>query len=157
MSISLRINQKQITVDVQPDVSLLSLLRSLNYRSVKQGCDTGMCGLCTVWVEGRPVLSCCMPAVRADGHSVTTIEGVQEQARAFGTFLAAEGAEQCGYCSPGFIMTVLAMERELTDPSEEEILHYLNGNLCRCSGYSGQTRAVKAYLRARASRAEPLE
>ena len=81
-----------------------------------------------------------------EGKEVTTLEGLQEEAAEFGTFLAAEGAEQCGYCSPGFIMNVLAMVRELEDPTLEEVKEYLAGNLCRCTGYMGQLRAVKKYL-----------
>jgi len=84
---------------------------------------------------------------------ITTLEGLQEEATRFGAYLAAEGAEQCGYCSPGFIMNVLAMERELcTDgktPNREEIREYLAGNLCRCTGYAGQLRALEKYLRER--------
>ena len=87
-----------------------------------------------------------MLAVRANGHTVTTLEGLQAQAAEFGAFLADEGAEQCGYCSPGFIMNVLAMEKELKQPTEEEIQQYLAGNLCRCSGYQGQLRAIHRYL-----------
>ena len=92
------------------------------------------------------MLSCSVLAARADGREVTTLEGVEKEAEAFGRFLAQEGAEQCGFCSPGFIMNVLAMERELENPGEEEILEYLSGNLCRCTGYAGQLRAIVKYL-----------
>ena len=81
-----------------------------------------------------------------EGRRITTLEGLQEEAAEFGGFLADEGGEQCGFCSPGFIMNVLAMVRELDDPTEEEILEYLSGNLCRCSGYMSQLRAIKAFL-----------
>jgi carbon-monoxide dehydrogenase small subunit len=87
--------------------------------------------------------------MRANGKAVTTLEGLQEEAEAFGAFLADEGADQCGFCSPGFIMNVLAMVRELSEPNEEEIKQYLSGNLCRCSGYMGQLRAIRNYLAAR--------
>ncbi|WP_242947307.1 (2Fe-2S)-binding protein, partial [Clostridium haemolyticum] len=87
--------------------------------------------------------SCSYLAVRAEGHTITTIDGVQDKAKEIGEFLAAEGAEQCGYCSPGFVMNVIGMEKELKNPTEEEIQHYLVGNLCRCSGYVGQLRALK--------------
>ena len=127
-------------------LTLADVLRQEGYLSVRKGCDTSCCGLCTVWLEGKPVLSCTVPAFRAAGKEITTLEGVSEEAEAFAKVLAAEGAEQCGFCSPGFIMTVLAMKRELSQPSEEEILHYLTGNLCRCTGYMGQLRAVKIYL-----------
>lgn len=114
--------------------------------SIRQGCDTSCCGLCTVWIDSCPLLSCTVPAFRVAGKKVTTIEGVQREAEKFAAILAAEGAEQCGFCSPGFIMTVLALKKELQNPTDEEIAHYLAGNLCRCTGYMGQMRAVKTYL-----------
>ena len=149
MKIQFRLNGKNVETDVEPDVLLLDMVRKLGCSSVKRGCETAGCGLCTVWLDGRPVLSCSVLAVRADGCHVTTLEGLQKEAEEFGLFLAAEGGEQCGFCSPGFIMNVLAMERELTDPDEEDIKEYLSGNLCRCSGYMSQLRAVKKYLDSR--------
>jgi carbon-monoxide dehydrogenase small subunit len=103
----------------------------------------------TVFLDEKPVLSCSVLAARVNGRSVTTLEGLQEEAAEFGAFIADQGAEQCGFCNPGFIMNVLAMERELKDPTEEEIKEYLAGNLCRCSGYMSQLRAVKKYLDAK--------
>ena len=146
MQIETIINGHKTIWQLEADASLADVLRQEGYLSVRKGCDTSCCGLCTVWLEGKPVLSCTVPAFRAAGKEITTIEGVSEDAEAFAKVLAAEGAEQCGFCSPGFIMTVLAMKRELSQPSEEEILHYLTGNLCRCTGYMGQLRAVKIYL-----------
>lgn len=149
MEIRFRLNGKQVQAAVRPDTVLLDLVRELGCYSVKRGCETANCGLCTVWLDGKPVLSCSTLALRADGRHVTTLEGLQKEAEEFGMFLAAEGGEQCGFCSPGFIMNVLAMERELKDPTEEEIKEYLAGNLCRCSGYMSQLRAVKKYLDAK--------
>lgn len=146
MKITITLNGIPYTREVAGDLMLLDFVRSCGCLSVKRGCDTSNCGLCTVWVEGTPVLSCSYPAVRADGKQVTTLEGVQEEAEAFGQCMARQGAEQCGYCSPGFIMTVLAMARELTDPTEEEISRYLAGNLCRCTGYVSQMRAIRTWL-----------
>ena len=100
-------------------------------------------------LDGKSVLSCTVLAARCDGRTVVTLEGVQEQAAAFGAFLADEGAEQCGFCSPGFIMNVLAMVRELEDPGTDEIKEYLSGNLCRCTGYMGQLRAIRKYMKAK--------
>ncbi|WP_235601383.1 (2Fe-2S)-binding protein [Tissierella sp. P1] len=97
-------------------------------------------------VDNQVVLSCTYLTVRAANKNITTLEGVQKEAKEFADFLADEGADQCGYCAPGFIMTVLAMSKELNKPSEEEINHYLNGNLCRCTGYKGQIRAINKYL-----------
>ena len=146
MQIETIINGHKTIWQLEADASLADVLRQEGYLSVRKGCDTSCCGLCTVWLEGKPVLSCTVPAFRAAGREITTLEGVHEEAEAFARVLAAEGAEQCGFCSPGFIMTVLAMKRELAQPTEKEIVHYLTGNLCRCTGYMGQLRAVKIYL-----------
>ena len=136
MKIQMTLNGKLTTAVIEPDMLLLDLLREKGCYSVKRGCETSNCGLCTVWMNGKPVLSCSVLATRADGAEITTLEGLQEE----------EGADQCGFCSPGLIMNVLAMERELSDPSYEEILEYLSGNLCRCTGYMSQMRAIEAYL-----------
>ena len=92
------------------------------------------------------MLSCSVLAARVDGRSVTTLEGLQEEAAEFGAFIADQGAEQCGFCNPGFIMNALALFREKPDPNEEEIKEYLAGNLCRCSGYEGQLRGIQNFL-----------
>lgn len=149
MNLRFRLNGKVVQADVEPDMILLDLVRTLGCYSVKRGCETANCGLCTVWLDGKPVLSCSVLAVRAEGLHVTTLEGLQKEAEEFGMFLAAEGGEQCGFCSPGFIMNVLAMEKELDHPDQEAISEYLSGNLCRCSGYMSQLRAVKKYLDSR--------
>lgn len=146
MQIKCTINSRTFIEEIEPDMLLVDFVRHLGFYSVKRGCDTGNCGLCTVWVDEKPVLSCSVLAVSVDGKSITTLEGLQEEAREFGSFLADEGADQCGYCSPGFVMTVLAMKRELENPTEDEIKHYLAGNLCRCTGYMGQLRALRKYL-----------
>ena len=146
MQITTIVNKKTFVLDVAPDEMLADALRRHGYLSIRKGCDTSCCGLCTVWVDEKPVLSCTMPAFRAEGREITTIEGVAAEAERFARILAAEGAEQCGFCSPGFIMTVLAMKKELPQPTEVQIKHYLAGNLCRCTGYMGQMRAVKTYL-----------
>ncbi len=146
MQIKLNINGRSFQDDIDADILLLDYIRDKGFYSVKRGCETSNCGLCTVWVEGRPVLSCSVLALRCNGKNITTLEGVEKEALEFGAFLADEGAEQCGFCSPGFIMTVLAMKKELKNPSEEEIKEYLSGNLCRCTGYMGQLRAIKKYL-----------
>ena len=149
MRLSFRLNGKQIETDVKPDMLLLDLVRELGCYSVKRGCETANCGLCTVWLDGKPVLSCSTLAIRADGRHVTTLEGLQKEAEEFGMFLAREGGEQCGFCNPGMIMNALALFRENPDPSEEEIKEYLAGNLCRCTGYMGQLRAIQKYMEVR--------
>jgi len=146
MQIKLCINNKEFSDDIAPDTILLDFLRAKGFYSVKHGCDTSNCGLCTVMLENKPILSCSTLAIRANAHHITTIEGLEKEAAEFGAFLADEGAEQCGFCSPGFIMSVLSMKTELNNPTENEIKKYLEGNLCRCTGYMGQLRAIKKYL-----------
>ena len=147
MKMDFWLNNVHREAEVQPDTLLLDLLRQMGCFSVKRGCETANCGLCTVLLEGRPVLSCSMLALRIQGKKVVTLEGMEEEAQEFGAFLAGEGAEQCGFCNPGFIMNVFAMLKELQDPDEEQIREYLAGNLCRCSGFVGQTRSILKYLR----------
>ncbi|WP_315166397.1 (2Fe-2S)-binding protein [Metaclostridioides mangenotii] len=146
MIIKCTINGKKKELNISPDDFLADTLRENGFVSVKKGCDTGSCGLCTVMINDKAELSCNFLSARADGQSITTLEGVQKEAKEFGDFLAEEGADQCGFCAPGFIMMVLAMKRELKDPAEEEVIDYLNGNLCRCTGYKGQLRAIHKYL-----------
>ena len=155
MNITMTLNGKKISADIDADMLLIDFVRDHGCYSVKRGCETSNCGLCTVFLDEKPVLSCSVLAARADGRTVTTLEGLQEEAAAFGACLADEGAEQCGFCSPGLILSVLAMARELQNPTDDEIRHYLAGNLCRCTGYQGQLRAIRRYLteRKEASRA----
>ena len=148
MEIQFILNNRQVTADVETETLLIDVVRSLGCKSVKCGCETTNCGLCTVWIDGKSRLSCSVLALSAAGHEVTTLEGVEEEAEEFGRFLAAEGGEQCGFCSPGFIMNVLAMKRELDEPDVEEIKEYLAGNLCRCTGYMSQLRAIQKYMAA---------
>lgn len=146
MLIHIIVNGEKQKIHCAPDDMLLDVLREAGYKSVKCGCDTTNCGLCTVWFEGKPVLSCSVPAARANNKHVTTLEGVQAEAKAFGNLLVDEGADQCGFCSPGLIMNVIAMKKELMQATENDIKHYLAGNLCRCTGYMSQLRAVKKYM-----------
>jgi aerobic carbon-monoxide dehydrogenase small subunit len=146
MQIKVWINSKLYSEEIEADMLLIDFVRAKGYLSVKRGCETSNCGLCTVWLDGTPVLSCSTLAVRANGKKVTTLEGLEEEVIEFGKFMANEGSEQCGFCSPGFIMNVIAMKRELKNPTDDEIKAYLSGNLCRCTGYMGQLRAIKKYL-----------
>jgi len=148
MTITIYVNGKREILECQPGDMVTEVLRKAGYMEVKKGCDMASCGACTVLIEDKPVLSCSYLAVRADGKRITTIQGVAEEAKKFAQFLTAEGADQCGFCAPGFALTVLSMKKELRNPSEAEIRHYLSGNLCRCSGYEGQIRAIKKYLEA---------
>lgn len=149
MEINLKLNGKNVTGHVEPDTILLDFLRQKGCLSVKRGCDTSNCGLCTVMMDGKPVLSCSTLAVRADGHEIYTLEGLQEEASEFVGFIADQGAEQCGFCNPGFVMNTIALLRENADPTDDEIRAFLSGNLCRCSGYDGQLRGIRAFLNSR--------
>ena len=146
MTIQFTLNHKKVSAEISPDTVLYDLVRSLGCASVKCGCETSNCGLCTVFLDDVPVLSCSVLAARVDGRSVTTLEGLQQEAAEFGAFIADQGAEQCGFCNPGFIMNALALFRQNPDPDEEEIKEYLAGNLCRCSGYEGQLRGIQNFL-----------
>ena len=146
MEIRLTLNGKIICADVRPDTLLLDFVRQQGCVSVKRGCETANCGLCTVFLDDKPVLSCSVLVARADGHRVTTMEGLQKEAAEFGAFIADQGAEQCGFCNPGMIMNALALFRENPEPSEDEIKEYLAGNLCRCSGYEGQLRGIQSFI-----------
>lgn len=146
MKINLKINNMDRVLEVEPGEMLVEVLRRYGFTSVRKGCDTGSCGICTVLLDGQSIPSCSTLAVKVEGRHVTTVEGVKDEAEEIGKFLTAEGVEQCGYCSPGFVLTVIAMKNQLKNPTEEEMKHFLVGNLCRCSGYVGHLRALKKYL-----------
>lgn len=149
MEIKIKLNGTMVSDDVPADTLLIDFVRAHGCLSVKRGCETSSCGLCTVLMDDEPVLSCSTLAVRANGRSVHTLEGLQEEASEFVGFIADQGAEQCGFCNPGFVMNTIALLRENPDPSDGEILAYLSGNLCRCSGYEGQLRGIRAFLNSR--------
>ena len=149
MEIKLKLNGRTIIASVEADTVLLDFLRDKGCLSVKRGCDTSNCGLCTVLMDGKPILSCSTLAVRADGHDIYTLEGLQAEASDFVGFIADQGADQCGFCNPGFVMNTIALLRENPDPTDDEIRAFLAGNLCRCSGYDGQLRGIRNYLNSR--------
>ena len=149
MEIKLKLNGRSITASVDADTVLLDFLREKGCLSVKRGCDTSNCGLCNVLMDGKPILSCSTLAVRADGHEIHTLEGLQKEASDFVGFIADQGADQCGFCNPGFVMNTIALLRENPDPTDDEIRAFLAGNLCRCSGYDGQLRGIRNYLNSR--------
>ncbi len=149
MTISVILNHKKITAEIAPGEMLYVFLRRNGIKSVKCGCESAVCGLCTVLLDDVPILSCSALAARADGHQITTLEGLQEEAAPFVAFIADQGAEQCGFCNPGLVMNTIALLRENPDPTDAEIRAYLAGNLCRCSGYEGQLRGIRAYLDAK--------
>lgn len=146
-SIEVVVNGKPHRAEVPTRRMLSDFLRDdLFLTGTKRGCETGVCGCCSVLIDGEVIKSCLSLAVHADGHEVTTIEGlavdgilhpVQEA-------FVNHGGLQCGYCTPGFIMTTVAMLNDNPNPTEEEIRHGLNGNLCRCTGYVGIVESIKA-------------
>ena len=149
MEIKMILNGKTVTASIAPDTILLDLLRQKRCLSVKRGCETANCGLCTVLMDGTPVLSCSVLAARADGRRIETLEGLQEEAGEFVGFIADQGAEQCGFCNPGYVVNLVALLRSNPDPSDKEIREWLAGNLCRCSGYESQLRGIRAFLNSR--------
>ena len=149
MEIKIKLNGKNVTDTINADTLLIDFLRKHGCYSVKRGCETSNCGLCTVIMDDKPILSCSMLAARADGHTIFTLEGLQEEAKEFIGYIADRGAEQCGFCNPGMVMNTIALLRENPDPTDAEICEYLAGNLCRCSGYEGQLAAIRNYLDSR--------
>ena len=149
MEIHFTLNNRPVSVNAKPDETLLVLLRRLGMKSVKCGCESSVCGLCTVLLDDLPVLSCSVPAARAEGRRIATLEGLREEAEPFIVFIADQGADQCGFCNPGYVMNTIALLRENPDPTDDEIRAYLAGNLCRCTGYEGQLRGIRAFLDAR--------
>lgn len=147
MIVTITLNGKKIIEDISADMTLYQFVREHGCYSVKCGCETTNCGLCTVFLNDKPVLSCAVLAARADGQKVETLEGLQKEAEEFGRFIADQGAEQCGFCNSGMIMNAIALFRETSEPTDEEIKHYLAGNLCRCSGYEGQLRGIHEFIK----------
>lgn len=145
IEISVNINSTNIKTSVKPNESLLNMIRRLGYKGTKKGCDTGDCGSCSVIVDGVAMVSCLMPAFYADGKNITTIEGlgsISEPHPIQKAYVDA-GAVQCGFCIPGMIMTTKFLLDRNPEPSDEDIKHALDGNLCRCTGYVKQINAVK--------------
>ena len=146
-AITLKVNGKQVSVDVAPRTLLVELLREqLQLTGTHVGCDTSQCGACTVWVNGRSIKSCTMLAVEAEGAEVTTIEGLGQSGRLHPmqeAFQTCHGL-QCGFCTPGMIMTAMDFLAHHPDPTDDEIRHAIEGNLCRCTGYQNIVTAIKA-------------
>jgi aerobic-type carbon monoxide dehydrogenase small subunit (CoxS/CutS family) len=145
VDVALSVNGVEVVRDLEPQVLLLDLLRdSLGLTGAKRSCDVQVCGACTVLVDGLPVSSCCYLAADADGRQVTTIEGLAERpefARLEEVF-TRHAALQCGFCTPGMLLTVSALLEQGDLVDEEAIKHELAGNLCRCTGYRGILEAV---------------
>ncbi|SMF09276.1 xanthine dehydrogenase YagT iron-sulfur-binding subunit [Xaviernesmea oryzae] len=145
--LSLDINGRRHELDVEPRVTLLDALREhLSLTGTKKGCDQGQCGACTCHVDGKRVLSCLTLAAQVEGRQVTTIEGLAAESGDLHPVQAAfieNDAFQCGYCTPGQIMSAVACIREGHAGSDEEIREYMSGNLCRCGAYNSIVAAVR--------------
>jgi len=144
--IRIKVNGRTNEVSVPVGRLLVDLLREdLKLTGTKMACGEGECGACTVLLNGKPVPSCLMLAVEADGCEITTIEGLSEGERLdpLQEGFISEGAAQCGFCTPGMILTARALLNEKSNPTEEEIKRALSGNLCRCTGYGAIVRAVQ--------------
>ena len=145
--IGLKINGRDERVPIDDADTLLEVLRErFKFWSVREGCGVGVCGTCTVLLDGKPVSSCFLLAARAAGHEILTLEGLSdgESLHPIQQAWVEERALQCAYCTPGFVLSVKAMLEENSDPSDDEIREYLVGNLCRCAGYADILRAVHA-------------
>ncbi|MCK5827454.1 (2Fe-2S)-binding protein [Candidatus Bipolaricaulota bacterium] len=145
MTITLTINGRERTFEIDPGEKLLEVLRREGYMSVKKGCGTGDCGACAILLNGRSVNSCLVFAAKADGAEILTAEGLAtgEILHPVQTAFLDEGAVQCGYCTPGMMISTIDLLSRNPDPSEEEIREALSGNLCRCTGYIKQVKAVQ--------------
>lgn len=145
MRIHFKLNGRYVDIDVEPNELLINVLREkLGLTGTKYGCGIGECGACTVLVDGEPVLSCLLLAVDVNGKEVITIEGLDKD-QGLNTIQKAfleEGAIQCGYCVPGFILVAKKLLDENPNPNIEEIIDYIRGNLCRCTGYVNILRAI---------------
>ena len=147
--LELKVNGRTHEVAVEPNQLLLDVLRQdLGLTGSKRGCDDSSCGACTVQIDGTPMLACTMLAASCEGREITTVEGIAEHGalaaiqKAYGDW----GGAQCGYCTPGFMMTVDHLLTENPDPTEDEIRTALSSNLCRCTGYTQMYQAIKAAI-----------
>jgi len=146
VSIHINVNGVPFRLRVKTSALLLDVLREdLGLKGTKRGCDLGQCGACTVLLDGRPVLSCTLLSVQADGKKITTIEGIASEGKLhpLQEAFVAEGATQCGFCTPGMILSAKALLDRNSNPADDEIRLAISGNLCRCTGYTKIIRAVK--------------
>lgn len=145
MRLELTVNGEERAFECAPNETLLDVLRREGYRSVKEGCREGECGACAILLDGEPVNACLVLAGRAQGRTVTTVEGLGTPGRFHPiqqAFLDA-GAVQCGYCTPGMVISAYALLKRVPDPTDDEIAEALSGNLCRCTGYVKIVEAVR--------------
>ena len=145
MNVSFELNGKNVAVETRPNRTLLDLLRDeLGVTSVKKGCQQGECGACTLLLDGIPVTSCMVLAPQVEGRKVTTLEGLEEDPlmKKLQAAYVENGAVQCGYCTPGMLISSYALLRENTTPTEDEVKIAIEGNICRCTGYTKIIAAI---------------
>ncbi len=146
VKINLTVNKKKYTVNVPPLKSLLKVLRdNLGLMGTKIGCGKGECGACTVLIDGQPVTSCLIPVIQAENKEIITIEGIgsEDKLHPIQEAFVEEGAVQCGFCTPGMIVSSYALLNKNSNPTNDEIKEAISGNLCRCTGYTKIIQAVK--------------
>jgi aerobic-type carbon monoxide dehydrogenase small subunit (CoxS/CutS family) len=146
MNVSFDLNGQPVSISVEPNISLLDAIRdTIGITSVKKGCEQGECGACTVLIDGAPVTSCLVLAPQVEGRHVTTLEGLEMNPLMIDLREAfiENGAVQCGFCTPGMLISAYALLRDNPDPSEEEVKIGIEGNICRCTGY---TKIIEAIL-----------
>jgi carbon-monoxide dehydrogenase small subunit len=146
-ALTMKLNGEEITVQIEVDALLVDVLRDeLGLMGTKEACGQGECGACTVLLDGEPVTSCLVPAVKVQGREVMTVEGLASggELHPLQKSFIEHGAVQCGYCTPGMLMSAKALLDRIPHPSEEEIKEAISGNLCRCTGYAKIVEAIKA-------------
>jgi len=146
MKVNFTLNHHPESWDVDPNEYFLDTLRAHDITSVRRGCDTTSCGVCTVLMDGKPVPSCSVLSISLEGKTILTVEGIKDSAERLAERMGHHGADQCGYCNPSLALTVYAMKQEIKHPTDQDISEYLVGNLCRCTGYKGQEEAIKLFL-----------
>jgi len=158
MQVTVTVNGTEHTADVEPRLLLVHLLReTLGLTGTHIGCDTSNCGACTVQLDGTPVKSCTMFAVQADGHAVTTVEGLPSGGalHPIQEAFKQEHGLQCGFCTPGMMLVGAALLEENKSPSDDEVRWAISGNICRCTGYMNIVKAIQAAGKAMSEAAEP--
>ena len=145
MKLTLALNGQERSFEIEGDEPLLDVLRGAGLTSVRLSCGIGLCGACTVLIDGEPISSCLLHAGLAEGRVVTTVEGLAEDDPALRAFDDA-GAFQCGYCTPGMVLSAKALAVVKPSAGSDEVRHWMNGNLCRCGSYRRIEQAISTYL-----------